>query len=77
MTNSLLTGPGSRFTIGVIILLFVSLYGLYLLIAALTKNPITIKGITLSLRFQFVLALLLQIPLVIYIWLGFYTKILS
>ena len=71
---SLITGPGSRYALGLIILALVSIYGLYLILAALNKRPVSIKTITLSLRGQIFFGLLLQAPCLIYIWLGYYVE---
>jgi len=69
-------GPGSRYTLGLIVLALISIYGLYLIIAAFNKYPASYKSITLTLRGQIILGVFLQAPVLIYIWIGFFTGIL-
>jgi len=76
MTDSLFTGLGSRYTLGLIIMILVSIYGLFLLYASFNKHPVSIHNITLSLGFQRILGLLLQVPCLFYVWIGFYAGIL-
>ena len=48
MTDSLFTGPGSRYTLGLIIMIMVSVYGLFLVYASFTNHPDTKDIVAIS-----------------------------
>lgn len=77
MTDSLITGPAARFTSGLLTLVGLSLYGIYLAVLAMLKNPVTLKGITLSITGRTILAIFLQLPLIAYLWIGYTTGLLK